>query len=234
MHTLVARLLSRKPHWTLVVLLVVTFAAGASAQTFLGARSTVATGISSPMGVAVDSFGNLYVLSNTAQPSVVKIDAATRAVSTYIASGTSINSLVLNRWVGYASGYLKIDAASNLYIPDGTNHRIIQWSTSSNSWIRDWQAADAPIDVAFDSSGALWYTSPGGIYRFNTGSTTVSTLMIDANAMAPVTNPRTLAFDSTDNLFFTDEISSLLYESTQSSGYTAFALPVSRRIPRPL
>jgi sugar lactone lactonase YvrE len=74
--------------------------------------------LSNPQGVAVDSFGNLYIV-DTANSRIVKITNAG------VASVLSISGLTSPATLSSLVFGVTADSSGNLYIPDWTNNRIV-------------------------------------------------------------------------------------------------------------
>jgi len=129
-----------------------------------------------PVGVAVDSSGNLYIADSQTHR-IRKVDAKSNIISTVAGGGTpttgvgdegAATSAELNRPVSVA-----VDSSGNLYIADAENNRIRKVATDTNHTITtvagtgtpgyagdDGAATSAelfiPYDVAVDSLGNLY------------------------------------------------------------------------------
>lgn len=80
--------------------------------------NNITPAISNPQGVAVDSFGNLYIV-DTANTRIVKITNAG------VASVLSISGLPSPANLSTLVFGVTVDTAGNVYIPDWTNNRIV-------------------------------------------------------------------------------------------------------------
>ena len=85
---------------------------------------TVAAGLGSPRGVALDGAGNLYIADGNL---IRKVDAATGNISTVAGNGTEgfggDGGPAVAAQLDYPRG-VALDGAGNLYIADSRNHRI--------------------------------------------------------------------------------------------------------------
>jgi DNA-binding beta-propeller fold protein YncE len=192
-----------------------------------GARSTYASGLLFPRGLAFDSIGNLFAAETVAPGGrdlligrVLKFDLRNH-VSTV---GSAVNF--------FFEG-LAVDIAGNAYVmandqtsptgasaifkftPDG--ERIVFGSVPGQGW-----------GLAFDSAGNL-YAADGGdqtIYKFAPNG--ARTVFVGPSAFAPGESPVGLAFDSSGNLFvsietFTDPGADSIVYFTPSGVKSIFA-----------
>jgi sugar lactone lactonase YvrE len=122
---------------------VVSTLAGSGIATFLDGIGTNA-GFNIPLGVAVDSNGNVYVAENTNRR-IRKIDT-TGVVTTFAGSGTasSVNGIGTNASFNYPRG-IAIDSVGNIYLGD----------TGSINFIR--KITPSQVVTTFAGSGATSY-----------------------------------------------------------------------------
>lgn len=133
----------------------------------------------SPMGIAFDSLGNLYVADGYLNI-VRRIDKATNTISTVAGSGTgqggSLRDGCPARWAGlYNPGDIKFDSSDNLYIADVGHQRvrrvdkntgIITTIAGGGTLFDDNVQAiktslNLPRGIAFDSFGNLYVADAG-------------------------------------------------------------------------
>jgi uncharacterized protein (TIGR03437 family) len=196
-----------------------------------GGQATKAQ-LNSPLGVAADSSGNLYI-ADTANNVVRKVTAA-GAISTLAGNGTlgsggdgsAATSAQLNAPQGVA-----VDASGSVYIADTGNARIRKVSTTgaistyagsgTAGFAGDGAAATSaqlnlPIGLAFDSAGNLFIAdygnnvvrkvaAAGGVITTVAGNT-VQSYGGDGQAAtkASLNGPQAVAVDNGGNLYIAD------------------------------
>lgn len=196
-----------------------------------GGAATSAT-LDTPSSVDVDSEGNVYV-SDTFNHRIRKIDNS-GDISTvggsgstgegnggYEGDGTAATSALLNEPAG-----ISVDD-SFLYIADRLNNRIRvinRMSGDISTALGDGSNSDSnglpatissPFDVAVDSRGNLYFTSPtiSNVRRQNVSDATVETIAGTGSAgfngdnaatESSLASPRGVAVDRGGNLFITD------------------------------
>lgn len=160
---------------------VVTTLAGSAAfpgdfQNGLGAEARFA----GPMGVVVDSAGNVYV-SDTNNHRIRKITPA-GLVSTFAGSGSgeSVDGIGTAAGFYYPEG-LALDASGNIYVGDANSG---SYATRGQSKLRKISSAgvvttlatgfNQPLGVAVDGTGNVYVTDEGTIYKVSpTGTKTL-------------------------------------------------------------
>jgi len=115
--------------------------------TYNGARTTVSGPWVGPVGVALDSSGNLYI-GDCGDSKIIKKSATDGSTSTYLTSlgGTSFSCVQ----------FLMIDSSNNLYIADTGHSRVIEYSLTTSSIVRTITGVSAAFGMALDSNGNLF------------------------------------------------------------------------------
>jgi sugar lactone lactonase YvrE len=173
-----------------------------------GTRSTVASGLNYPQGLAFNSAGDLFEADEDNQIGGGNIYEFTPggAKSTF-ASGLNPEGLAFNS----AGDLFEADAVSgNIYefTPGGTKSTF----ASGLNW---------PTELAFNSAGDLFEsdTGSGNIYEFAPGGA--------KSTFASGLNPEGLAFNSAGDLFESDAGSGNIYEFTPGGAKSTFASGLS-------
>ena len=178
-----------------------------------------------PAGVAVDAAGNVYVADLDNQR-IRKISAA-GVVSTLAGSGTAgfLDATGTTAQFNFPSG-VAVDAAGNVYVADGSNHRIRKVSAagvvttlagSGTASLDDGSGATAqfisPAGVAVDAAGNIYVAdrnnhrirkiSAAGIVSTLAGSATAG-FLDGSGASAQFNNPLGVAVDAAGNIYVAD------------------------------
>jgi sugar lactone lactonase YvrE len=190
---------------------MITTVAGNLTAGFAGdnqAADSVNTQFNNPVGVTVDSAGNLYIADNSNQR-IRRIDAATGIITTVAGNGASSG---LGDGYGTYSGddgpatsaalslpyTVAFDASGNMFIPDSTNHCIrrvdgateiittVAGTGGKSGYKGDGAAAtaallDSPSGVAVDPAGNLYIadTANAAIRKVNFTTGRISTLVMN-------------------------------------------------------
>lgn len=167
-----------------------------------GSRTTFATGLNGPEGMAFDRNGNFFV-TDTGSGRIFKY--APNGTRTIFASGLN----------GPAS--LAFDNAGNLFDAEFFGNTILRFTpTGARSTFAT--GLNGPASLAFDSSGRLLVADfhSGTIFRYNTNGTRT----IFASGL---NEPHGLAFNTAGNLFEADFGSGIIYRFTPAGVRTIFA-----------
>jgi len=167
-----------------------------------GTKSTFASGLNSPYGLAFDGSGNLF-----------EADYNSGTIFKFTPDGTkSTFASGLNTPIGLA-----FDSSGNLFVADQGSNTIFKF-TPAGTKSTFASGLSGPVGLAFDSSGNLFeadYNS-GTIFKF-TPDGTKSTFTSGLN------NPAGLAFDSSGNLFVADQGSGTIFTFTPAGTKSTFA-----------
>ena len=119
-----------------------------------GAQTTVGSGLDSPLGVAVDGAGDVFI-ADTYNNRVVEVPAGGGAQTT-VASG-------LSRPCGVA-----VDGAGNVFIADYHNNRVVEVPAGGGAQTTVGSGLNHPYGVAVDGAGDVFIAEPAttGWWRF--------------------------------------------------------------------
>jgi sugar lactone lactonase YvrE len=170
--------------------------------TATGTKSTFASGLNGPYGLALDSSGNLFVADHNSGTLVEYTPAGTKST---FASG-------LNGPIGLA-----FDSSGNLFVADQFNNAIFKF-TPDGSKSTFAVGLSGPVGLAFDASGNLFeadYNS-GTIFKFTPGGSK-STFAVG------LSGPVGLAFDSSGNLLEANYNNGTIFKFTPAGTKSIFA-----------
>ena len=157
--------------------------------------SLVASGLSSPIGVAVDSQGNVY-FSDAGHNAIKKWVVASKQVTTLVSSGLS------------GPRGVAVDAQDNVYFADSKNNAVKEWSGTGKPVSTLVSAGlNAPAGVAVDGDGNVYIadTSNNAIKQWSPASDQV-TALVSSGLKAP----GGVAVDGQANVYIADSSDSAI------------------------
>jgi serine/threonine-protein kinase len=160
-----------------------------SERTYLAQTVLPFTGLSFPVGVAVDAAGTLYV-TDEGNNRVLMLPAGSVAQVVLPFTG-------LNKPRGVA-----VDAAGNLYVIDKFNNRVLKLPAgSATQEVLSFTGLNQPNGVAVDAAGNLYVTDTLNhrVLKQPAGSTTQVVL-----SFTGLNQPNGVAVDAAGNLYVTD------------------------------
>jgi sugar lactone lactonase YvrE len=205
-----------------------------------GSRSTFASGLNTPAGLAVDRSGDLFVAewntgniyeftpagvrstfaSGLGVPGYLTLDMAGDLFATDLGTGNIYKFTPTGARSTFASGLsnpsgLAFDAKGNLYEADWFSGNIYEFAPNGSRTIFS-NSLSRPMGLACDAAGDLFATdtATGGLYKFTSGGG-LSTLATGLSW------PCGLAFDQTGNLFLASGMK--VYEITPDGSQSVFA-----------
>jgi len=113
-----------------------------------GAQTTVASGLSEPVGVAVDGAGDVFIAAAYNQQ-VVEVPAGGGAQTTVPASGLS-----------YPYG-VAVDGAGDVFIGDYSNNRVVEVPAGGGAQTTVGSGLNSPYGVAVDGAGDVFIADAG-------------------------------------------------------------------------
>jgi len=200
----------------------------------------------SPVGVAVDGAGNLYV-ADTFSDTLRKVTpVGTNWVVTTIAGKAGVSGS--NNGMGTSAEfswpfYVAVDSATNVYVTDTLNDTIRKLTSDGTNWqvttlaglagspgTNDGTGAgarfDNPTGIGLDSSGNLYVAdfassvirnvTPEGVVRTIAGQPDVSGTNNGAGSAAQFYGPYGLAVDSATNVYVADTHNNMIRQVTPS------------------
>jgi DNA-binding beta-propeller fold protein YncE len=175
--------------------------------TFSGVQTTVgASGLNSPLGVALDGGGNLYIADSANNRVLKEIPGPGGYTQSVIADGL------------LAPTGLAVDSSGNVYIADTGNNRVVVETLVSGSYTQSVVASglNGPQGVAVDASGNLYLsdTQNNRVLKevVSSGNYTQSSIGTGFS------RPEGIAVDHSGNVYVVDNGTGHLFELTPSGG----------------
>ncbi|SHO44739.1 putative NHL repeat protein [Nitrosotalea sinensis] len=236
------------------------FSNGEAATTVIGqpnftsfAKATTATGENGTSGLAFDSSGNLWVADfyNSRVLEYKKPFSNGEAASLVIGQPNfTTNTSALTATGLHFPSSLKFDSSGNLWVVDEYNDRVLEYTApfsngeaattvigqpnfTTNNCVTTATELCVPYDLAFDSSGNLWVTDQDNkrVIEYTTplstgeAATTVIgqpnfTTNTSALTATGFIGPYGIAFDSSGNLWVTDQPGNRALEFLKGTGFT--------------
>lgn len=206
-----------------------------------GTKTTFASGLNAPMGLAFDTLGNLYEADNGSNtifkftsagtktafatglnaPTALAIDSQGNVFEADFGSGTILKFTPAGTKSTFASGFsepmgLAFDSAGNLYASDTTGNTISKFTPAG---IKSTFASglNGPIGLAFDAGGILYDAEYGPDTVFKITPDGARSIFV-----AGLNYPLSLAVSSSDAVFLGDFGSGNIYKLAAGSK-TVFA-----------
>jgi len=192
-----------------------TFTVKQAGTSYIGpgpVSTLVSSGLTSPLGVAVDGSGNVYV-ANSGNSAIDEWSATTQQSTTLVSSG-------LNSPSGVA-----VDGSGNVYIADTLNNAVKEWSQATQQVTTLVPAGlNEPLGVAVDGSGNVYIadTYNDAIKEWNPVTQQVTTLVSTG-----LNSPSGVAVDGSGNVYIADTGNFEIKEWTPASQQVAVLVPAS-------
>ena len=126
-----------------------------------GGPVTGLVGLNWPRGVAVDGAGNLYIdylyLSGYSHGMPVYYDT----LAQWTAANSSVTTLVTLGMALSPCDGVAVDGGGNVYIANGGNNAIQEWTAASGSFTTLVSGLNAPSGVAVDGAGNIYFADSG-------------------------------------------------------------------------
>jgi len=168
---------------------------------FLGAQSTVpATGLSGPLGAAVDASGNVYI-ADTGHNQIVKIDPAGNKTT------VSVSPLSLS----FPSG-VAVDGSGNLYVSDTSHSRVVKVPAGGGT-ATAFATVTTPRGLAVDASGNVFVADEedAKIVKITSGG-------VASDFETGLSDPVAVAVDAAGNVYLADAELSHIEEYPPTGG----------------
>ena len=176
-----------------------------------------ASGFTTPAGLAVDSYGNVYVS-----------DSAAKTVTEILATTGAQVILATNATAGLSSpAGLAVDSYGNVYVADAAANAVIELPFASDSTpVTLGSGLDQPTGVAIDPAGSLYVADSKNsriVFIPNESGTLNSN-----DQIAIITGlgaPSGVAIAADGNIIVADSTNNAIYQFTRSAATIAFPNP---------
>ncbi len=173
--------------------------------------TSLAPGLNTPIGTAVDGSGNVY-FSDSALGLIEEWNATTQALTTLVSSGISGPSGVA------------VDGSGNVYFADSGNNAIKEWSASTQTVTTLVSGLNNPWGVAVDAVGDVYFADTGNsaIEEWNVATQAVTMLVSSG-----ISSPSGVAVDSSGNVYFSDSVLNVVEEWSAATQAVTTLVPSS-------
>ena len=168
-----------------------------------GEATALVSGLNSPTGVAVDAAGNLYI-SDSGNNTIYEWTPGLGLSPLVSRSSTFLGSVAAG---SFSPVGLAVDAAGNVYIVDGGNNAIEEWTPGSGA-LTVLVASSAsggplhnPTGVAVDGGGNVFISDAGANAVFEWSAANGAVAPLVASGLA---QPAGVAVDGTGNVYIAD------------------------------